>query len=400
MLKDLENHLATRSLGTAQLQSVQKVVSELAPLPQDPQPAIPEPIYQPPPFQASNPPYNPQQQTPASLGSLPISGNLAELIRQSASRSQPTPPPNSALSFLQSAISTPPLDRSTPAPAPIPASTSIVPPAFPAENPILAQLRASGILPATGTPPSGVPTQTHPTVQTHQKSTTSVKIDAQLTSASVKVPRPHLISSLFDGRPNRCTTCGRRFTADTAGKEKKARHLDWHFKTNTRLAESIKRGQHRSWFVDERDWIASREYEDDSAPTGDLGLTSNGTLSTQTTSMKAAKSQEQYVLVPSDPESRNSPCPICQEKFEAIWSEERQEFIWRDAMRVGSKIYHASCYREATKDRERGNVTPSLGQRGRTSRTATPDSVLGKRKKEQEPLDELARVKIKVEDGT
>ena len=65
-------------------------------------------------------------------------------------------------------------------------------------------------------------------------------------------PRPHLISSLYEARSNRCGTCGRRFLATDEGKEKKARHLDWHFKTNQRMAEAAKRGQNRSWYVDER----------------------------------------------------------------------------------------------------------------------------------------------------
>lgn len=46
-------------------------------------------------------------------------------------------------------------------------------------------------------------------------------------------------------------TCGRRFLATEEGREKKARHLDWHFRTNQRLADSAKRGQSRSWYVDE-----------------------------------------------------------------------------------------------------------------------------------------------------
>ena len=63
--------------------------------------------------------------------------------------------------------------------------------------------------------------------------------------------RPHLISTLYEARPNQCSTCGRRFLATDEGKEKKARHLDWHFRTNQRLANSAKRGQSRSWYVDE-----------------------------------------------------------------------------------------------------------------------------------------------------
>ena len=43
-----------------------------------------------------------------------------------------------------------------------------------------------------------------------------------------------------------------------------------------------------------------------------------------------------------------------------------------DAIKIGARIYHGSCYAELKKD---GGNTPL-----RTSRTATPESVLGKRK--------------------
>jgi pre-mRNA cleavage complex 2 protein Pcf11 len=68
---------------------------------------------------------------------------------------------------------------------------------------------------------------------------------------------------------------------------------------------------------------------------------------------------------------RNTPCPICQEKFEQSWNEELQDFVFIDAVKVGGRIYHASCYADYRKDD--GN-TPA--------RNSTPDSVLGKRKAE------------------
>lgn len=58
--------------------------------------------------------------------------------------------------------------------------------------------------------------------------------------------------SLYDAKSNRCGTCGRRFPTTAEGKEKKARHLDWHFKTNQRMVDASKRAQNRSWYVDER----------------------------------------------------------------------------------------------------------------------------------------------------
>ena len=114
----------------------------------------------------------------------------------------------------------------------------------------------------------------------------------------------------------------------------------------------------------------------------------------------AKKTKEAFIRVPNDARLKNEPCPICQEKFESMWSEELQDFIWRDALQVGNRIYHASCYQEATKDRE--NVsTPVVGGRrdgtgtGNRARTATPDSVLGKRKAQEAEVEgKLVKVKL------
>ena len=46
-----------------------------------------------------------------------------------------------------------------------------------------------------------------------------------------------------------------------------------------------------------------------------------------------------------------------------------QDFVWMDAIKIGSRVYHASCHSEL---KQEGGTTPL--------RTATPDSVLGKRK--------------------
>jgi pre-mRNA cleavage complex 2 protein Pcf11 len=86
---------------------------------------------------------------------------------------------------------------------------------------------------------------------------------------------------------------------------------------------------------------------------------------------------KQWIRAPNDATLRNTPCPICQEKFESTWSEDVQDWIWQDAVKVGARVYHASCYAEVTKDgpRQAHRDTPS-------GRTGTPDSVLGKRKAE------------------
>ena len=78
-----------------------------------------------------------------------------------------------------------------------------------------------------------------------------------------------------------------------------------------------------------------------------------------------------WIRVPDDPALANSHCPICQEKFETQWNADAQDFVWMDAVKIGARIYHASCHAEASKD---GGGTPM--------RAITPESVLGKRKAE------------------
>ncbi|KAG7294301.1 hypothetical protein NEMBOFW57_004372 [Staphylotrichum longicolle] len=45
--------------------------------------------------------------------------------------------------------------------------------------------------------------------------------------------------------------CGRRFKTTEEGRRKKTAHMDWHFRVHQRMTDAEKRGQHRSWYVDE-----------------------------------------------------------------------------------------------------------------------------------------------------
>ena len=258
---------------------------------------------------------------------------------------------------------------STPQPPPIPASIGTLS--------LLDSLRASGALSKVTTPLQGTTPPMPPT---------SLDQHVPLNSAALKIPRPHLVLSFMNAKPNQCSTCGRRFSSDETGRAQKEKHLDWHFKTKTRSLEAEQRGQNRSWYVDEHEWIASKEYEDD------LGLEDavivNGSPST------VIKKEQDFVRTPSDPVHRNAVCPIDQEPFKSEWSSDIQDFIWRDAVKVGDKYYHASCYREAVKSKDvvqtvRSSTPLGLGHR----RTATPDSVLGKRKIEDDEPTSRSRVK-------
>jgi pre-mRNA cleavage complex 2 protein Pcf11 len=108
-----------------------------------------------------------------------------------------------------------------------------------------------------------------------------------------------------------------------------------------------------------QDWIKSRENEDDHLASAANG--SSAAIGMENAAI-AKRPKLQYIPVPDNPP--NSTCPICQEKFEMKWLDEAQEFVWMDTVKVGGRIYHASCHAEVKKD------------------SGTPEPVLGKRKNE------------------
>ncbi|KAL1955617.1 hypothetical protein VTO42DRAFT_8350 [Malbranchea cinnamomea] len=389
-LLDLQSILQRQKLPEDQLKLIRDQVSQLsaAPPPQRPASTIPPPSIPATAQTMLNSPAQVQTSQP-NLQALLNPNTLAELIKATASSQTLTPTPPALQQVTQ-----PPH-----APLSAPASTATLPAS---ENSLIASLRARGLLPpVTSTPiiptPPNIPfilpgqagfPAPNPQMQPAQSAT--VKINVQMTSASIRLPRPDLITHLYEKKPNRCGTCGRRFPANEEGREKKARHLDWHFKTNQRMNDASKRGQNRSWYLDERDWIKSREYVDDVGPT-DGGTGPADKPGSESGSPKKS-SQQRWIRAPNDATLRNAPCPICQEQFESTWSEEAQDWIWQDATKVGNRVYHASCYSEVagTKDgRIPGSGTPS-------HRTGTPDSVLGKRKAE-EPETIEPNVRIKTE---
>ncbi|KAI0113777.1 hypothetical protein GGR51DRAFT_506676 [Nemania sp. FL0031] len=380
-LMDLQTILQTQNLPQEQLVLVKNQIAELAvnmraPPAQTSTPvSLPNPVAVAPPLVAA---------PKVSLDSLFGSGALAAIMaRNSAIAQVPTPQPPAAPVPIRS----PPPQRVEP---PKVSSTSADPMA------LMNMLRQAGMLPpatpaAGATPvPSATPLTTLPfplplptvakNIQPPPPGTIeSLTSDIMLKASSLKQFRPQLLPLLFEAQGPQCTQCGRRFPTNEEGKRRKTAHMDWHFRVNQRSNETEKRGLHRSWLVDEMDWINTRETidKDHVIPTGEAD-TGAGNSAT-----KAPKIQ--YIPVPDDPVLAASVCPICQDKFETRWLDDAQEFVWADAIKVGDRIYHASCHREAFKD---GGAPPMY------TRT-TPEPVLGKRKAEDELVS--LRSKLKAE---
>ncbi|KAI0479270.1 hypothetical protein GGR56DRAFT_371161 [Xylariaceae sp. FL0804] len=421
-LMDLQSILQTQNLPQDQLVLVKNQIADLAvTIRATPaQPPTPVPTAQP---VAVAPP--PAAAPKVSLESLLGPGALAAIMaRNSVTPQPPTPQPPPVSIAVRPA---------TPQRSETPQS------AAPATDPmaLMSMLRRAGMLPSatptTGsqrvgtTPSSSVPLPFPlpipggaamtgaPAAARPPTPLAALTNDISLKASSLKQFRPHLLPLLFEGLGTQCTQCGRRFTRDAEGREKKTAHMDWHFRVNQRISDVEKRGQHRSWLVDEVDWTRTRETVDgdhttpagehdgggsagaaahDGGPGAAAGEGAGRGGSGPTGGSRTPSQTKEYIPVPDDPMLAASVCPVCQEKFETRWLDGAQEFVWEDAARVGDRIYHASCHREATRDGGSsggggggdsgggGGGTPMYTRGAPTE--ALPVPVLGKRKAEDE----------------
>ncbi|PTB62159.1 hypothetical protein BBK36DRAFT_1136609 [Trichoderma citrinoviride] len=411
-LLDLQNVVQHSNLPADQLELIKNKVTELAavtmraPLarnsatatPPIPAPATAPPLALPvhPPSASVTPTPVPAAQpaAPVTLDSLLGQGAMAALLGMQAANSQNTTPQPP---FAGVPIRSPPMNHiEPPKAAPMPPAM----PTAPAPNALslVEQLRAAGILPPpTPTnvpPPSQAPAAPPPPslfppglsasiaslLAAHRPDSGRSSVDglgssSGLDSTALKSQfRPDAVAALYDNLGPPCTQCGRRFKTDEEGRRKKTAHMDWHFKVHQRSTEAEKRGTHRSWYVDQQDWVKAREAVD-----------AIHDVSSKEESAQAAKDSEgpKYILVPDPSSGINNVCPICQERFENKWFDTVQEWVWLDTVLVGNRAYHASCRAEATRDRE---STPGLSRR-------TPEPVLGKRKAETN----LASPKVRVQ---
>ncbi|THY66604.1 hypothetical protein D6C97_01512 [Aureobasidium pullulans] len=398
-LLDLQAVVQTQQLNPDAIGMIKKQVAQLQAVQSQPLPP-PSATPQQPQWQAPTPvglPFPPPPPIPHGFAPTPSAqppvappafapGILEQLLASTANGQKPSTP------VVQAALNSMPPPPTTQSPR-----TAAVTPAGPTGNPLLDALRAANILPASNNatptpglaPPVPPPAAPAPALSILQQLQglapklptplpppgTPAKVRIPMNAAALKSFRPEVVHTLYDAQPNQCTTCGRRFLSTDEGRAQKARHLDWHFRSNQRIADAaLAAGLTRSWYIDEIEWIRLREVDASSAAAD--------TNSTSTTTAKPISVREKYIPAPTEA-AANATCPICQEKFEPVWHDEAQEWVWMDAVKVGGRVFHASCHDEVKR--------AGGGDRGRST---TPEAagVLGKRKAEAD----LANLKTKL----
>ncbi|OLL26358.1 hypothetical protein NEOLI_004592 [Neolecta irregularis DAH-3] len=191
---------------------------------------------------------------------------------------------------------------------------------------LLAALQQNGLITAQNIP-SLAPTHPPPL---------SSLIDVELQSSSLLKSRPHLIPMLFSMMPLQCRTCGQRFADAESGRKDRDEHLDWHFRINKKLREA--RGQSRTWYVTEEEWIKFRETPDiksdeitRKSPTPDLDASTR------------------FIKAPISG-STNTSCLICKESFQTVWNDPTEDWVWKNAVKIGNTVYHATCHKDSLRE--------------------------------------------------
>ncbi|KAI8636762.1 hypothetical protein BD408DRAFT_406935 [Parasitella parasitica] len=175
-----------------------------------------------------------------------------------------------------------------------------------------------------------------------------------LDSKDLQIARPGAVELLYSAQPLQCKQCGFRYPKTEKGQAKMDAHLDSHFRQNRKMKERVKRGLSRSWFVTVDEWISGEggELMSQQAPAflhDGMGHANQKSVekSNQSASEDAIDPNLYTVIMPDD--DNRKPCAICGERFVDFWNDDEEEWMYKNAVLVDNKIYHATCHADAVK---------------------------------------------------
>ncbi|CBQ68681.1 related to PCF11 component of pre-mRNA 3`-end processing factor CF I [Sporisorium reilianum SRZ2] len=280
-----------------------------------------------------------------------------------------------------------------------------------AASSLIASLMQAGLLPGSSTPTTAAATPPPALERDQDEDYIAAILALDIKTSGPEFSREPAASYeliLHKHLPLQCRQCANRYPTGGKGQGRMDDHLDWHFTQNRRAKDSAARGQSRSWF-DRLDSFIRGGFDDAaSAARGGAAHAPDKDAKTALSAAhdKALRAQfaKTFVVAPADAALASQPCPICKEAFKSQWSEDEEEWIWLNAMRVdahdgaegGVVYYHASCHYSARSltDSVAGGAerrTASVGVKRRSaSRTATPTAGPGGRKRKSgvEGVDE------------
>ncbi|WRT66372.1 uncharacterized protein IL334_003327 [Kwoniella shivajii] len=349
-LTGILNLLNQTSVSPNELVQIMEQVKSIAssqPQPQ-PQPPLAQPVYSPP--QSIQQPATPNwgapiPNTPSNIPHFPhaFPGNngrqIPPQIRQNYVSNIPTPP--------QVNLNTPLPGSVTPVPAPNPVLPAAISMPSIANLPIdvskiLNSLNKSGVVSQNRTPEPQAPPP--PAPKSGLDSYEDMILSMNISLRSIDLNAIHVLS--FDHLPHRCKQCGMRFAGDDS---KFQAHMDWHFRRNRKEREAAGRGAHRRWLPRAEEWI-NDTFASDNEPGPSSSTINNSPGKTSNTATVSAERlsqlRQKWVKVPQDSKKALAVCPVCKESFVKEWSEDDEEWIWKNALNINGTIYHATCRAE------------------------------------------------------
>ncbi|GAN08321.1 conserved hypothetical protein [Mucor ambiguus] len=175
-----------------------------------------------------------------------------------------------------------------------------------------------------------------------------------LDSKDLQIARPGAVELLYSAEPLQCKQCGFRYPKTEKGQAKMDAHLDSHFRQNRKMKERVKRGLSRSWFVTVDEWINGEggELMSQQAPAflhDGMGHVNQKSVEKSNQALgEDAIDPNLYTVIMPDDDSRK-PCAICGERFVDFWNDDEEEWMYKNAILVDGKIYHATCHADAVK---------------------------------------------------
>ncbi|KAG8964528.1 hypothetical protein FRC03_001694 [Tulasnella sp. 419] len=360
-----------------QLRNLARIAASSAP----PLPAIPPPqAYPAAPQSYPNPPVRAPETYPPVA---PASVSLAPAPSAPAPVSVPSVPGMADLSSLFNNLVKAGVVSSAAIPAPSTSSSSTIP-----SLSALSALLAS--TPAT-TPENKVTSVTDSSLDAEKEYERLVlSLDGSLNGANLQREQPQVISLLYDQLSLQCKQCALRFPDDGGkGKKRFEDHLDLHFRQNLRSATAANstsgvgvmgRGYTRSWFVGKKDWVhdiaegSHGQNSTSSANEKGKGRASSPSASKQSVEERLAKLKASFVVIPPGEETKTILCVICKEHIKPEFSDDDEEWIWRNATSVRGKIYHATCHADAVTASVTARLRSDVNGPPVRSRSITPDA--------------------------
>ncbi|KAG6854830.1 hypothetical protein C0991_012020 [Blastosporella zonata] len=159
--------------------------------------------------------------------------------------------------------------------------------------------------------------------------------------------RPAIVEFLYDQLDAQCKQCGVRFADTIIGKKHMENHLDMHFRQNRKANQNVGRGHSRSWFIGVEDWIHDLSNDKGKGRADVPRRLHPKAAAAAEVAKRDAELRAKFIVVPPGAEAKQISCPICKEAFKSEFSEEEEDWVWKNAVKIDDRVYHATCHAEA-----------------------------------------------------